>query len=109
MREPYAKVLGSLYDSSQIISADNYRFWDDFDPEKDFLGDSELRMATLARAFPYSQRAVVPQSFNELLNFIESAVDENPVWNGKPAPDIADALIALKKNEFNFFFCKAGG
>ena len=53
------------------MSADNCRFWDDFDPEKDFPGDSELRMATLPCAFPHGQGAVVPQSFDELLNSIE--------------------------------------
>ena len=79
MREPYTKELGLLYDSSQIISADNCRFWDDFDPEKDFPGDRELRIATLPCVFPYGQGAVVPQSFDKLLNSIEAADNKLPI------------------------------
>ena len=104
MQEPYAKELGLLHDSSQIISVDNCRFWDNFDPEKDFAGDGELCMVTLPRAFPYSQGTVVSQPFDELLNSIESAVNKPPILNGKPTPGVADALRALKKNEFNSFF-----
>ena len=47
MRKLYAKQLGLLYDSTKIISADNCRFWSNFDLEKDFPGEDELRMATL--------------------------------------------------------------
>ena len=61
-------------------------------------------MATLPRAIPFGQRAVVPQSFDELLDSIEAADDRPPILNGKPAPGLADALRALKKNEFHSFF-----
>ena len=64
-------------------------------------------MATLPRAFPYGQGAVVSQSFDKLLNSIESALNKPPILNSKPAPGVADALRVLKKNEFFFFFCMA--
>ena len=36
MREPYPKELGLLYNGFKIITADNCRFWDDFNPKKRF-------------------------------------------------------------------------
>ena len=107
MQEPYAKELGLLYDGSIIITADNCRFWDNFDLEKDFQGDGELCMATLPSAIPFGQGAIVPQSFDELLISIESEIAKPTILNGEPTPGIADALRALKKNEFNFFFGKS--
>ena len=107
MREPYAKELGLLYDGSQIISADNCQFWDDFDPEKNFPGDGELCMATLPNAISYGQGALGPQSFDKVLNSIESAIEKPTILNSKPVPGVANALRALKKNDFNSFFGKA--
>ena len=49
----------------------------------------------------------MPQSFDELLNSIESAIKKTTILNGKPVPSVADALRALKKNEFNSFFGKS--
>ena len=48
----------------------------------------------------------MPQSFNKLLNYIESAIAKPSILNDKPAPGLADALRALKMNEFNSFFGK---
>ena len=61
-------------------------------------------MATLPCAFPYGQGAVLPQSFDDLLKSIKSSDNLPPILNGKPAPGVADALRALKKNDFNSFF-----
>ena len=61
-------------------------------------------MAALPIVLPFGQGAVVPQSFDELLDSIEAADDQPPIVNGKPAPGLADALKALKKNEFHSFF-----
>ena len=107
MQEPYAKELGLLYDASKTITADNCQFWTDFDPEKDFPGDGKLHMAALLRAIPFGQGAVVPQSFDELLNTVEPAIARPTILNGKPAPGLADALRALKKNEYYSFFGKS--
>ena len=107
IQEPYTKELGLLYASSQIISADNCRLWADFDPEKDFPGGGELRMATLPSAIPFGQGAVVPPSFVKLLNSVESAIAKPTILNGKPAPGLADALRTLKKNELYSFFGKS--
>ena len=101
MQEPYARQLGLLYDSTKVVSADNCRFWEDFDPEKNFPGEGELYMTTFSCAFPFGQGAVVPQSFDELLNSIESVDNKQPILNGKPAPGVADALRALKNYDFN--------
>ena len=103
----YVKKLGLLYNGSKIITAGNCRFWDDFDLEKDFPGEGKLRMATLPRAILFGQGAVVPQSFDELLNSVESAIAKPLILNGKPLPGVADALRALKKNEFHSFFGKS--
>ena len=64
-------------------------------------------MVALPRGFPFGQGAVVPQSFEELINSIESADDKPPILNGIPAPGLADALRALKKNEYHSFFGKS--
>ena len=107
IQKPYAKELGLLYDALKIITADNCQFWADFDPGKDFPGDGELCMAPLPRAIPFGQGAAVPQSFDELLNSVESAIAKPTILNGEPAPGLADALRALKKNEFYSFFGKS--
>ena len=104
MREPYVKQPGLLYNSTKVISANNCRFWGNFDLEKDFSGEGELRMATFPCAFPYGQGAVVSQLFDDLLNSIKSADNSPLILNGKQAPGVADALRALKKNDSNSFF-----
>ena len=106
MQEPYAKELGLVYDASKIITAANCRFWTNFDPEKDFPGEGDLRMIALSHAIPFGQGAVVPQSFYELLNSIEAADNKPPILNGKLALGLADALRALQKNEYFSFFGK---
>ena len=103
MLESNAKRLRLLYDSTKIISADNCKFWSEFDLEKDFPGEGELCMTALPCAFPYRQDAVVPQSFDDLLKSIKSSDNLPPILNGKPAPGVADALRVLKKNDFNSF------
>ena len=109
MREPYAKELGLLYDASKIITADNCRFWTDFDPENDFPGDGKLRMATLPRVILFGQGAVMTESFDELLSSVESTIAKPTILNGKPVPGLADALRALKKNPFLFVKSKKYG
>ena len=61
-------------------------------------------MAALLIAIPFGQGAVVPQSLNELLDAIEASVGQPQILNGQPAPDLADALRALRQNEFHSFF-----
>ena len=104
MREPYAKELQLVYDASKVVTATNCKFWPELDADKDFPGKGDLCMAALPLAIPFGQGAVVPQSFDELLDSIEAANDRPPILNGKPAPGLADALRALKKNEFHSFF-----
>ena len=104
MRVPYAEALGLFYDTSKSITATTCKLWDDFDPAKDFPGDGELRMTAFPRGFPFGQGAVVPQSFEEMLDLIES--DNPTILNGTPAPGLADAMRALEKNEYHSFFGK---
>ena len=104
MREPYTKELELVYDVSRVVTATNCTLWADFDADKDFPGDGDLCMATLPLVIPFGQGAVVPQSFYELIDSIEAADDRPQILNGKPAPGLADALKALKKNEFHSFF-----
>ena len=56
------------------------------------------------RGFPFGQGAVVPQSFVELLDLIES--EKPTILNGIPAPGVADATRALQNNEYHSFFGK---
>ena len=61
-------------------------------------------MTALPIAIPFGQGAVVPQSFDELVNSIE-VVDGRPqILNGQPAPGLVEALKALRQNEFYSFF-----
>ena len=104
MREPYAKELGLVYDASKIITGANCKLWSDFDPEKDFPGEGELRMTAFPRGIPFGQGAEVPQSFKELLDLIKT--EKPTILNSTPVPGLADALRALQKNEYYSFFGK---
>ena len=61
-------------------------------------------MAALPIVFPFGQGAVVPQSFDKLLNSIKAADGRPQILNCQPAPGLADALRALRHNEFRSFF-----
>ena len=96
--------LGLLYNNTVIISIDNCRFGTEVDLEKDFPGEGELRIATLSCEIPYGSGAEVPQSFDDFLESNESSDNLPQILNSKPAPGVADALRALKRNEFNSYF-----
>ena len=104
MHEPYAKELKLVYDAWKVITATNCQFWPNFDADKDFPGAGDLCMVALPLSIPFGQGAVVPQSFDKLLDFFEAADGRPPIFNAKPAPGLADALRALKQNEFHSFF-----
>ena len=61
-------------------------------------------MAALPILFPFGQGAIVPQSFDKMLNSIKAADGRPQIFNGQPAPGLADALRTLRHNEFNSFF-----
>ena len=96
MRELYAKELKLVYDALKVVTATNCQFWPEFDADKDFPGKGDLCMIALPLAIPFGQGAVVPQSFEELLDSIEAVDNRPPILNGKPAPGFADVLRALK-------------
>ena len=75
MREPYAKELQLVYDASKVVTATNCTFWAEFDADKDFPGEGDLCMVALPLAIPFGQGAVVPQSFDKLIDSIEVADD----------------------------------
>ena len=99
MREPHAKELELVYDNTPIDVA-KCTFWADFDAATDFPGEGDLVMTLWPLGIPFGQGAVVPQDFDELIASIEVTDDRPQFFNGKPAPGVAAALKALKKNEF---------
>ena len=104
MREPYAKELGLVYDNLKIITDTTCTLWSGFDPEKNFPGEGELRMTAFLLGIPFGQGAEVPQSFEEMLDLIET--EKPTILNSTPVPGLADALRALQKNEYYSFFGK---
>ena len=60
MREPYAKELQLVYNASKVVTATNFKFWPEFDADKDFPGKGDLCMVALPLAIPFGQGAVVP-------------------------------------------------
>ena len=46
----------------------------------------------------------MPHDFDALIASIEAADDCPQILNGKPAPGVADALKALKKNRFHSYY-----
>ena len=104
MREPHAQALGLDYDDKKIITATTGTLWPEFDLEKDFPGEGELRMTVFPHGFPFGQGAEVPRSFEEQLDLIE--LGKPMILNGTPVPGLAAALRALQKNEFHSFYGK---
>ena len=104
MCQPYALALNLVYNASKVVTATNCRLCPTFDAEKDFLGTSDLCMAALPLAIPFGQGAVVPQSLDKLLDSIKASDGQPQILNGQPAPGLADALRALRQNEFHSFF-----
>ena len=104
MREPYAKELELVYDALRVVTAAKCTLWVDFDPDKDFSGEGDLYMTALPLAIPFGQGAVVPHDFDELIASIEAPDNRPQILNGKPAPGLANALRALRKNEFHSFY-----
>ena len=103
MREPHAKELALVY-NKKVIAADKCTLWADFDADTDFPGEGDLVMTAWPIAIPFGQGAVMPHDFDKLIVSIEAADNCPQFLNDKPAPGVADALKALKKNGFHSYF-----